>query len=107
MRTRQRGQVDLDVNGTANSVRLDTVEVTQAAWPWSLPAPGAPANTAPATPTKRLRRDVPETEDGASVPHSAASTTAFAVVNERGLNRWGDPRGYRLQVRCWGWRVGV
>lgn len=92
------------MNGTGNSVRLDTVEVAQAAWPWSLPAPGAPANATPTTPTKRLRRALPETEDGASVPHSAASTTAFAVVSERGLNRWGDPRGYRIRVRCQGCR---
>ncbi|KAK9823044.1 hypothetical protein WJX81_002929 [Elliptochloris bilobata] len=91
-------RVDLDVNGTANSVRLDTVELGQSAWPWSVPAPGAPTNATAATPTKRLRRATPETEDGASVPHGAAATTAFAVVNERRLNRWGDPRGYRIQV---------
>jgi len=93
-------QVDLDINGTANSVRLDEVELTQAAWPWSVPAAGAPANESAATPMKSLRRSTPETEDGAAVPYAAGGTTAFAVVNERALNRWGDARGYRIQARA-------
>lgn len=87
------------MNGTANSVRLDHVELEQRAWPWSVAAPGAPANATATTPTKRLRREVPETEDAAAVPHGAAGTTVFAVINERGLNRWGDARGYRIQAR--------
>jgi hypothetical protein len=92
--------VDLDINGTANSVRLEEVELVQANLPWSVPAPGAPANESAATPTKSLRRSTPETEDGAAVPYAAGGTTAFAVVNERALNRWGDARGYRVQARA-------
>ena len=90
--------MDLDIKGPLNSVRQDFIELEQKVFPWSIPGANGPGNGG-VTLQKRLRRVMPETEEEASLGYNPRTPVVTSVVNERAVNKWGTPQGYKIQVR--------
>ncbi|EEP80558.1 conserved hypothetical protein [Uncinocarpus reesii 1704] len=80
-------KLDMDVNGTANSLMKTTVVPTKERYPWSN---GDWVNT------MKLRKSFVNNERHSKINWSPNSATTYTVVNKDALNKYGEYRGYRI-----------
>jgi len=80
-------KVDLDIAGTQNSVRTHEIRMAQVDTGFG---------------GKRYAHyydvTIPETEQESAIKPNLASPKIPIVVNENAKNKWGSPRGYKVQV---------